>query len=1100
MRKYKKALFSGDEVKYKSEGVHPGNTCNSPRLSEVSLTFFQFFIGCFNTNRFKTSKILSPAFNFLLFLLVMNLLSCTKKDNSKTQDGISVPGSIQVPEGYSFEMVAGADLVDYPMFGTLDETGRLFLFESIGDVYAETEDAINDPQFRINLLEDLDGDGIYDKSTIYADKVGFPQGGVFYNGSLYATSAPDLIKFTDTDGDGVADKREVLLSGWTLNVNANSLIGPFMAPDGWLYMTSAIEGFDVTTQEGQRLKGETSRVWRVRPDGSGLEWVAAGGMNNPVELTFTEASEPIGTMTYFTDPKAGQRDALIYWTEGGVYPKPNSNIARDKLSRTGDLLPVISKYSRVSPSGIGRYRNTILGEDFKDNLFSAQFNTHRIIRHKLIREGGSFRTEDEPFFWKDDEDFHPTDVLEDADGSLLVVETGGWFIKGCPLSQVSKPELKGAIYRIRKIGEEKPSDPYGNAIKWASLSPSEIIKHLEDPRPFVKDRAAQALIDQGDLAVKPLIDVLRSSGSVEDRTKAVFTLNRIGTDDALGGVRQGLDDEHPQVQIAAARSVGLAKDALALDKLLALTQKDEPAVQRQAATALGQIGDKSAVTSLLAASEKNSDRFTAHAIISSLILINDPTQVVQALNHQSEKVQETALIALDQMSSYQLKANQLTPFLEDSGPKLIKTALWLASLHPEWSGEMSGFISKRFRGAPLSEDEKAMYGDILASFCGDAIMQKFMADQLKGAPSERKIFLLEAMSNCKVQEFPNIWVDQIGQQLTMSDAIVQSKALELVRLREIISLSKPLQQMTMDNKIDPSLRLEAMGALLVSALKLTDQQFEFVFTQLQIDKEPPLRQQAATILTQGELSEKQLLKISLDYLPTADAFILPRILPVFSGKKNAQIGKALAVKLTNSSSLDSFSEENLKIVFANYPSEVNSSVETLMIKLRKSQEQRLERLQAMEKQIPTGDLERGRTLYFGKSICYSCHTLGGEGGNLGPDLTSIQRDRSAHDLLEAIVYPSATFVREYETYRIKTKTNEYLGIIRENTPDAILLATSPKTSVRIPRKDILSTEVSDVSMMPQGLDQLLTNKEMADLMAFLLGQDQDPETDSAILR
>src|SRR5690606_13480542 len=170
---------------------------------------------------------------------------------------------IRVPEGYEVEVVAGPDLVDYPMFGRLDETGRLFLFESTGNVYAKTQDALDNPRFRINLMEDLNGDGIYDKSTIFADSIGFPQGGVFYKGSLYATSAPDLWKLTDTDGDGVADQKEVLMSGWVLNVNANSLIGPFMAPDGWLYMTSAIEGIDVTTKEGERLKGETSRTWRA---------------------------------------------------------------------------------------------------------------------------------------------------------------------------------------------------------------------------------------------------------------------------------------------------------------------------------------------------------------------------------------------------------------------------------------------------------------------------------------------------------------------------------------------------------------------------------------------------------------------------------------------------------------------------------------------------------------------------------------------------------------------------------------------------------------------------------------------------------------------
>ena len=143
-----------------------------------------------------------------------------------------------------------------------------------------------------------------------------------------------------------------------------------------------------------------------------------------------------------------------------------------------------------------------------------------------------------------------------------------------------------------------------------------------------------------------------------------------------------------------------------------------------------------------------------------------------------------------------------------------------------------------------------------------------------------------------------------------------------------------------------------------------------------------------------------------------------------------------------------------------------------------------------------GDIERGRILFFGKAICYTCHAIGNEGSNFGPDLTSIQRDRSAHDLVEAIVYPGVSFVREYETYQVKTKDNTFRGIIQEQTGDMIRLGISPQESVQIQLKDIISTEIQDVSMMPLGLDKLLTEQELADLMAFLIGQDQDPETDS----
>jgi putative membrane-bound dehydrogenase-like protein len=1053
-----------------------------------------------------------PTWPLLIFPLACAFAfsTCTSSQSGQPTAGAAVSPvsahagraeAVQVPEGYTVEVVAGPELVAYPMFGTVDETGRLFLFESTGNVYDKSQEAIDNPQFRINLLEDLNGDGIYDKSTIFADKVGFPQGGVFYKGSLYASSAPDLLKLTDTNGDGVADKREVLLSGWILNVNANSLVGPFMGPDGWLYLTNAIMGFDVTTQEGERLKGETSRLWRLRPDGSGLEWVSAGGMNNPVELTFTEAGEPIGTMTYFTDPKAGQRDALIYWTEGGVYPKPNNNITRDQLPRTGELLPVVAKYSRVSPAGISRYRGTGLGNEFQGNLFSAQFNTHRIIRHKLVREGASFRTEDEVFFKVDHQDFHPTDVLEDGDGSLLVVETGGWFIKGCPLSQVSKPELKGAIYRVRRQGAPKVADPFGNQIKWASLQAMQGAALLEERRPFVQDRAGQWLVDQGVAALGPLTELLRKSASADARTRAVFALSRIGTPEALAGVRTGLADPDLQVRVAAARGAGLAMDRQAVSKLQELVRQDEPAVRRQAATALGQIGEAQAVPALLAAAEGNQDRFVEHALIYALLKINQPEQVAHGLTHPSPEVRKVALVALDQMPSAPLQVGQLTPFLTSDNLDLQRTGLWVAAHHPEWAGEMISFLRGRFQKTSWTDEEKGLYENLLVSFCGNPGMQDFMASQLKGARPERKLFLLDAMAGCREKTFPPAWVEQVGQQLDSgSDPQVQARALELVRLRGLKTLAPRLRQVADNGKNAPSLRMEAVGALLEAEPQLTPKQFTFLYGQLQEQHEAPRRQQAATVLAQAQLTGEQQLKLAKDFLPRADAFILPRLVPVFAACTNAPVGQALASALYGSPSLDAFSEEYLQTVFAKYPSEVQPAVEQLLAKLREVKAGRLERLQAIEGQLAKGDLERGRVLYFGKAICSTCHTLGPEGGKLGPDLTSIQRDRSAHDLLEAIVYPSATFVREYETYRVRTKSGEYTGIIKKQSPDALILGTSPQTSVRLARTDIVSMEVLDVSMMPQGLDQLLNPQEMADLMAFLLGQDQDPERDQSILR
>ncbi len=1009
--------------------------------------------------------------------------------------------SIRVPDGYEVSVAAGPNLVDFPMFATVDETGRMFVYESIGHVYKKTKDALDNPQFRIKLLTDTNGDGTYDKSTIYADKVGFPQGGVFYKGSLYATSAPDLIKFTDTDNDGIADKREVMLTGWVLNVNANSVIGPFAAPDGWLYVASAGTGFDITSKEGKRMKGGTGRIWRFRPDGSGLEWISAGGMNNPVELAFTEASEPIGTETYFTDPQAGLRDALVYWTEGGVYPKPSNRIAQDSLVRTGELMPVVTKYSRVAPSGIGRYRHTALGPDFKDNLFSTQFNTHRVLRHKLIREGGSFRTEDSVFFSTDDEDFHPTDVLEDAEGSLLVVETGGWFIEGCPLSQVSKAELKGTIYRVRRKAATPAKDPTGNRIDWANLPAIQAVNYLTDTRPTVRDRAVERFVDLGTAAVGLLTNVARQSKNADARTKAVFALYRIGTAPALAGVRAALTDADIQVRVAASRAVGLARDAAAMPMLIHMLGNRDLSTRRQAATALGQLGVAKAVPALLSAAAKNDDRFVRHALIYSLITLNQPQPVAAALTNLSPLVREAALIALDQMRPSPLRAGQLTAFLNSPNKDLQRTTLWVASHHANWSGEMTAFLKKRFLGPSLTADDEQLFGDMLVAFSQDVPMQQFMADQLKTAPATRKLFLLNTMARFPKEKLPTNWVDGIGQQLVSAgDPAVQARALELTGLRNLTTLTGQLQQVADNPELPASLRMGAVGTLLKTRPAFSEPHFTYLYEQLTAGADAPLRQQAATVLAQGKLTNGQLLKLAQGYLPNADPFILPRLVPVFKGYHPAPIGLALANILTNSPGLGSFSEESITALFADYPAEVKPAVAKLTTKLAGLQAGRLQRLNELESLIGGADLERGRVLFYGKAICSTCHRVRAEGGKFGPDLTSIQKDRSAHDLLEAIVYPGASFVREYETYRVKTKTGEHRGLIQEQSPSVIVLGTSQTSSVRIPRADILSMEMQPVSMMPQGLDQLMTKQEMADLLAFLLGQDQDPETDQAILR
>src|SRR5262249_3781310 len=152
-----------------------------------------------------------------------------------------------------------------------------------------------------------------------------------------------------------------------------------------------------------------------------------------------------------------------------------------------------------------------------NNLFACLFNMHKVTRHVLIPDGASFTTRDEDFLVSSNLDFHPTDVLEDADGSLLVIDTGGWYKLCCPTSQLHKPDILGGIYRIKRKGAPRLDDPRGRKRAWTKMSAAELAGLLGDERPAVRRRAVETLGRKGAEAISALTDAIRAGKSVEAR-------------------------------------------------------------------------------------------------------------------------------------------------------------------------------------------------------------------------------------------------------------------------------------------------------------------------------------------------------------------------------------------------------------------------------------------------------------------------------------------------------------------------------------------------------------------------------------------------------
>jgi putative membrane-bound dehydrogenase-like protein len=989
--------------------------------------------------------------------------------------------AIHLPAGFEAVKVTTPDLVAYPMMGTLDDRGRLFICESSGNTLNDQQMAAH-PDYRIRMLEDRDGDGVFDHATTFAEHLTLPAGAVWYRGSLYVASPPDLFRFTDTDGDGVADKREVVVTGWVMASNAASLHGPFFGPDGYLYLTDGRHGFDIKAVDGREYKGKSSRIWRIRPDGTGLEWFAGGGFDNPVELVFTPSGETIGTMTYFKDPANGERDALLHFVEGGVYPKWYRVV--DEFKRTGDLMPVMTKFARIAPAGLMRYRGAAFGPQFQGNLFSAQFNPHRIQRHILFREGSSYRTEDSDFLTSTDPDFHPTDVLEDADGSLLVMDTGAWFIHGCPISRVAKPEIKGGVYRIRRKSARRPDDPRGEKLNLAAMSPAELVKSMADPRPAVQDKAIEQLVAGGHVPATPL-----------HLTPAlVFALFRMGTPEAQAAVRSALSHPSADVRTAAARCVGMAKDSAAVDRLMAIVRKDLPAPRRQAAAALGQIGDVRAVPALLAAAANPEDRYVEHSVIYSLIELNQPDKLSVALTAPQPKVRKAALIALDQVEHSPLQPAQAVPLLNSKDKDLRTAAIFVTSHHPDWAGQVVEFLSQRLHDPTFGGAEGSAVRDAFVAFAADAGAQKLVGDLLRDRSLGPKqlTFLLDTLDALPLKQFPEPWIPSLGELIEGRNA----RALDLVRTRGIAGVEPSLNKIADDPTAPAVLRVSAISALVTNDPHLTDARFDLLAAKLDPRTDAVLRQSAAQILARSALDKDKLLLLAAKYLPKADALTLATTIDCFRASRDPEAGAALVGVLKRSPAvLGTLGEQHLKTLIDPFPEPVRKSAAPLFQALHEAEKNRIQRLQKLEPLLTAGgDVGRGRRIFFGEKVaCYSCHTIGQEGGHVGPDLTGVGAIRSGHDLLEAVVFPSASFVPGFEIFNVTTATDTLAGLIRSQSADAVVLVTGPNEVIRIPRARIKRVQRSTVSLMPEGFDESLTTPELTDLLAFLQAEKNRPK-------
>ncbi len=1000
-----------------------------------------------------------------------------------------------LPAGFEISLVAKAPLLDRPVSASFDDQGRLYVTISSGSNARGPEQA-EKKTHHVVRLEDTDGDGVFDKSVVYADKLAMPQGALWYAGSLYVAAPPHIMKFTDTDGDGKADKREIWFDGKTVTGCMNDLHGPWLGPDGWIYWTKGAFAEQIYTIHGKPWKTRASHVFRCRPDGTGLEPIMTGGMDNPVGLAFTPTGDRIVSGTFFQTPEAGKRDGLIHAVYGGIYGKDWDVIHDPQHKWTSPhVLPIMTHLGAAAPCGMTRFESAQFGSTYQDNLFCCLFNMQKVTRHILIPDGATYRTQDSDFVVSDQKDFHPTDVIEDADGSLLIIDTGGWYKICCPTSQLVKPDTFGAIYRVRKTGAKRLEDPLGKKLDWKKMTSETMCKLLKDTRVFVKRQAIDVLGGRDAEAVDALNDTI-SSDSPEASRNAVWSCTRNGYHDPtkrpieikIESMDRALRRNDSSIAMAALHSMSVR-----LFPLMPIPKSsDDPAVTRMHAEfSARSLGPASFLMTF--SLDKPGDRFLDHAITYAMIQKNRPESIEHGLIKSSPHVRRIVLTALDQMEKNILQSDSVIKELDAADPKLRETAWWIVSRHPEWGPALSKYLQTGLARHVADPKEREQFTQQLAHLSKAPAIQALLAQQLlKGDINDAsRLTVLQAMARANLKEAPDSWVQALisGLEPGQPPFLLDQAATTLKALRLPKKTPEALQARLLDlgasAKIPAQTRLLAFAAVPGGLGKVDGSVFAFLHAKL-TGEAPDQNSLAAEVLSRATLDASQLQTLALS-LKSFGPLDLDRVLDAFAQSRDDKVGNALLEAFESKELRPALRADMVKTRLAKFGPAVVKRSEPLLRALNTDFEKQQERLESILGKIATGDVARGQVVFNNpKNACVVCHSIGYLGGKTGPDLTRIGGIRTQRDLLEAILFPSASFVRSYEpVIVVATSGKQHNGLIKKDNAEELVLVTGPNQEVRIPRAEIDEMLPSKVSIMPAGLEQQLSIQELADLVAFL---------------
>ncbi|MCI0743844.1 MAG: c-type cytochrome [Verrucomicrobia subdivision 3 bacterium] len=980
-----------------------------------------------------------------------------------------------VPDGFEVRIFASEPDVVNPVGMTWDERGRLWVVELYE--YPLGAKPGEKPRDRIKILEDADADGRVDKVTVFADGFNLATGILIGNSGVYLGQAPDFLFLEDTDGDDKADKRTVLKTGFGLQDRHELLNGFAWGPDGWLYMTHGVFTYSMVkdpnnpNDDGVRVD---AAVARFHPRKKQFE-VFGDGTSNPWGVDFDRAGNAFISACVI--------DHLFHITPGGLYVRQGGTPANPYAYQ---LLPSIvdHKHFRAAYAGAQVYQGNMYPEKYKGTIMMGNIHQSAINHDTLTPNGSSFlATTNRDFLVANDGWFRPVSTQVGPDGALWIMD---WYDKyPCYQNANADPEgvdrEHGRIWRVvytgGKPGAKVPSRP-SRDMNLAKLNTSELVEMLGHPNVWHRRVAQRLLSERRDASAKiALTDLLANGKTLEARLHALWTLHgaELLNDDILDSY---IGDKEPAVRAWVARLTGERRivDEKSLDRLKNLAADKDPTVRLAVAAACRQYSSGSLTIDTPVPGDVRD--FRAGAILEVLVRhsadAKDPLIPFMIWMASEPRMAESPAYSLkwlldsgaDTMPlSGQLATKVMRRICDLRSEETMNMAVdfldKLTARHAELgSAALDGLI----QGSKGAKPPSVAVGPVLAKLTFTPQMteraQRLGALWGDAAATEK---LLARLNDPAASDVEKLQAIQSARQLKTDAA--REALLHLFNDSTIQRFNDSTVQRSNDSTIqrfnDSTVLLETIRALGEVG---GDDVAERILKRWPA-LSPAARRTAGEVLVSRNRWANSLLRA------VAEAKVSPTDI------------SASAVRSLNQSSDASIRERASKLIG----------------RYRASDADKLKLIAEKRKVALTGtpDLKAGYEV--AKKTCFVCHKLHGEGADVGPDLTGV--GRSTLDMLLAhIIDPNQIVGIGYENVEIETKDGRTVSGRRvEETPSRVkLLASGPKEEI-VARSDIASLRVSELSVMPEGLEQM-PDEDFRNMVWYILNPPQDNRPMSPALR